>query len=254
MRHASKRLGTSDVSQDKPTRPDSACDDAVRLASHDQAARFKHPIPAGAGDAPICIAGESTRASLEADPAIFAQQPAMSLADIYRDRRTALERYLRRFLGNAEEAADVAQEAFLKVYAAEIGHQTPVSEALLYTAARNLALSELRKRTSRATDAMGDMSELSVEAVGADPEAIASNRQMIASVETAMKKMSPRCLAVFRLRKLDELSHIEIALQMGMTTKSVERHMTHALQLCHEALTNEGSRNGGRRSTPQVRE
>jgi RNA polymerase sigma-70 factor (ECF subfamily) len=178
----------------------------------------------------------------------------MTLADIYRARRTALERYVRRFLGNPEEAADVAQEAFLKVYAAEVGHQTPVSEALLFTAARNLALSELRKRTARATDAMGDMSELGVEAIGSNPEAIASNRQMITAVEAAMKNMSPRCLEVFRLRKLDGLSHLEISQSLGISTKSIERHITHALQLCHEALLHDRSRGSARRLPGRWRE
>ena len=165
----------------------------------------------------------------------------MTLIEIYRQRRKLLERYVNRFLGNAEDSADVAHEAFLRVYAAELGHQTPVSEALLYTAARNLALSELRKRTSRATDSMGDMSELSVEALGSDPESIASNRQMIAAVETAMGRMPPRCLEVFRLRKLEGLSHAEISERLGITTKAVERHVTHALQLCHETLAKERS-------------
>ena len=183
----------------------------------------------------------------------MALQPTMTLVDIYRERRTALERYVRRFLGNAEEAADVTQEAFLKVYAAELGHQTPVSEALLFTAARNLALSELRKRTSRATDAMGDMSELSIEAVGSNPEAIAANRQMITAVESAMKNMSPRCLEVFRLRKLDGLSHLEISQSIGISTKSIERHITHALELCHEALAQDRAR-GGRRPARRSRE
>jgi RNA polymerase sigma factor (sigma-70 family) len=165
----------------------------------------------------------------------------MTLLEIYRQRRIGLERFVRRMLGNADEAADVAQEAFLRVYAAELGHQTPISEALLYTAARNLALTELRKRTSRATDSMADMSELSIEASGSDPEAIASNRQMIAAVELAMTRMPPRCLEVFRMRKIDDLSHADISKRLGISTKSVERHITHALQICHEALTKDCS-------------
>ncbi len=100
----------------------------------------------------------------------------MSLLDIYRARRRALERYVQRLLGNADEAAEVSQEAFLRVYAAELGDQTPVSEALLYTVARNLALSELRKRTSRATDAVGDWDDLRVEDTGPSVETLMQNR------------------------------------------------------------------------------
>lgn len=160
----------------------------------------------------------------------------MSLLDIYRARRRALERYVQRLLGNAEEAADVSQEAFLRVYAAELGDQTPVSEALLYTVARNLALSELRKRTSRATDTVGDWDELRVEDTGLSVETLLQNRQRVAAVEAAMERMAPKCLEVFRLRKIDNLSHAEIARQLDISPKTVERHITRALQLCHEAM------------------
>jgi len=160
----------------------------------------------------------------------------MNLIEIYRQRSKALERYVRRLLGNGADAADVSQEAFLRVYAAELGGQTPVSEALLYTVARNLALSELRKRTTRATDTMGDMDVLGAIAPGASPEAQMEERQLIDAVEAAMQRMAPKCLEVFQLRKIDNLSHAEIGQHMGISTKTVERHITRALQLCHEAL------------------
>ncbi|MBI5268168.1 MAG: RNA polymerase sigma factor [Burkholderiales bacterium] len=161
----------------------------------------------------------------------------MMLIDIYRRRRRDLEHYLRRLLGNGDDAADLTQEAFLRVYAAEVGDRTPAGEALLYTVARNLALSELRKRTSRATDSAGDLADLEVADARADPEALAGHRQRLAAVEAAMARMPPKCLEVFRLRKLDGLSQAEIAIRLGITTHTVERHITRALQLCHQALT-----------------
>lgn len=157
-----------------------------------------------------------------------------------------MERYVRRLLGNGADAADVSQEAFLRVYAAELGGQTQVSEALLYTVARNLALSELRKRTTRATDAMADMDALGLIAPGASPESQMEERQLIDAVETAMRQMAPKCLEAFRLRKLDNLPHAEIARRMDISTKTVERHITRALQLCREALAErESTRRSG---------
>jgi len=147
-----------------------------------------------------------------------------------------LERFVRRILGNQDEAAEVSQEAFLRVYVAELGGQTAVSEALLYTVAKNLALSELRKRTHRATDSLGDMDSLNVVSPDASPETRMEQHQLINAVTEAMDRMAPKCLEVFRLRKIDGLSHAEIGKQLGISNKTVERHITRALQLCHEQL------------------
>lgn len=170
----------------------------------------------------------------------------MNLPELYRQRRKSIERYLRRLLGNGDDAADVSQEAFLRAYAAELGHATPMSEALLYTVARNLALTELRKRTFRATDATEDMAELQLHDPGGNPEVHLERQQMLAAIETAMSRMAPKCLEVFRLRKLEDASHAAIAKQLDISPKTVERHMTRALQLCHEALLENTGQAGGR--------
>ena len=168
----------------------------------------------------------------------------MSLVEIYRSRRSALQRYVRRLLGNDDEAAEVSQEAFLRVYAAEVGAGTPASEALVYTVARNLALSELRKRTARATDAVSDLDELDVGDAMPGPETRLLEKQRIVAVEVAMNRMGPKCLEVFRLRKVESLSHAEIGERLGISKKTVERHMTHALALCNQAM---GEHDEGRR-------
>ena len=160
----------------------------------------------------------------------------MKLTELYRQRHKTLERYVRRLLGNGDDAADVSQEVFLRAYAAELGHATPMSEALIYTVARNLALTELRKRTFRATDAMGDLADLQLHDPGGSPEAHLERQQMIAAIEMAMSRMAPKCLEVFRLRKIEDASHASIAKLLDISQKTVERHMTRALQLCHEAL------------------
>lgn len=175
----------------------------------------------------------------------------MRLTDLYRQRHKALERYVRRLLRNAEDAADVSQEAFLRAYAAELGDATPMSEALLYTVARNLALTELRKRTLRATDATEDMDDLQLHDPAGKPEDQLERRQMIEAIETAMSRMAPKCLEVFRLRKIEDVSHAAIATQLDISTKTVERHMMRALQLCHEALQ-EGTAKSGKPSLALV--
>jgi len=158
----------------------------------------------------------------------------MQVIALYRERQKKLVRYVQRFLRSHAEAEDVSQEAFLRAYAAEVGGATAFSEALLYTVARNLALSELRKRSTRAAEQIDDAGGLAHH--GNDPEAQAIERDMLACVERAMGRMPPKCLEVFKLRKLEDLSHAEISAQLGISVKTIERHLTKALAICRAVM------------------
>lgn len=160
----------------------------------------------------------------------------MGVVALFKNRQKKLVRYVQRLLRNHAEAEEVSQEAFLRAYAAEVGGATEFSEALLYTVARNLALSELRKRTTRATDQLTDFHEQELGYHGNEPEAQAMDRSMIASVERAMLLMPPKCLEVFRLRKIDDLSHAEISEKLGISVKTIERHLTKGLRICRETM------------------
>lgn len=169
----------------------------------------------------------------------------MKLLELYLLHQKKLEKYIRRLIGNREDAADISQEAFLRAYASEIGQATPLSQALIYTVAKNLALSELRKRTFRATDSMGDLSQFEIFDAENTPEVLIQQQQMITAIEMAMSRMPPKCLEVFYLRKIEGVSHQEIAKKLSISTKTAERHITRALQLCQEALIEKTKQKNG---------
>jgi len=58
-------------------------------------------------------------------------------------------------------------------------------------------------------------------------------RRIAAVVET----MPLRCRQVFVLIKLDELSVGETATRLGISQDMVRKHIRHALQICHQALS-----------------
>lgn len=160
----------------------------------------------------------------------------MDVVALFRNRQKKLVRYVQRMLRNHAEAEEVSQEAFLRAYAVEVGGATELSEALLYTMARNLALSELRKRSTRATEQLTDLHEQELDYHDNGPETQAIDRGMIACVERAMLLMPPKCLEVFQLRKIDDLSHAEISEKLGISVKTIERHLTKALRICRETM------------------
>ena len=67
-----------------------------------------------------------------------------------------------------------------------------MSKALLYTVARNQALTELRKRTFRATDTVGEMTDLHLHDPSGSPEAHLEPQKIFAAVELAIDRMAPK--------------------------------------------------------------
>ena len=73
-----------------------------------------------------------------------------AFAEIVRRYRSPITNYLYRFLNDYEEAVDLAQETFVRVYfALERYHTDYAFSTYIYRIATNLAISELRRRKRR---------------------------------------------------------------------------------------------------------
>jgi RNA polymerase sigma-70 factor (ECF subfamily) len=73
-----------------------------------------------------------------------------AFAEVVRRYRNPITNYLYRFLNDYEEAVDLAQETFVRVYfALERYHTEYAFSTYIYRIATNLAISELRKRKRR---------------------------------------------------------------------------------------------------------
>src|SRR3982751_1365418 len=73
-----------------------------------------------------------------------------AFAEIVRRYRNPITNYLYRFLNDYEEAIDLAQETFVRVYfAIERYHTEYAFSTYIYRIATNLAISEIRRRKRR---------------------------------------------------------------------------------------------------------
>lgn len=73
-----------------------------------------------------------------------------AFAEIIRRYRSPITNYLYRFLNDYEEAVDLAQETFVRVYFAIARYHTEYAfSTYIYRIATNLAISELRRRKRR---------------------------------------------------------------------------------------------------------
>lgn len=156
-------------------------------------------------------------------------------ATLYRNTVAPLRRYLTRLLGNSAEAQDVAHDAYIRVYPQADDPKILQPEAVLYTTARRLAINRLKRRS---------ISPISNETATYDTAASATPgvaqqvmaRQELKLLEDAIAQLPPGCRNVLLLRKVELLSHREIADRLGISISTVEKQHVRALRLLRAAL------------------
>lgn len=148
--------------------------------------------------------------------------------------------FLARQLRDRDAAADLAQESYARVYAAQrAGAAVRDPRALLYRVARNLLTDGHRRATVR-RPAGPDEAVVEPDAQpgpqALEPEAAASARQRFEALAATVDGLPPRCREAFVLVKFEGLTHAETAARMGIAVKTVEMQVQIALRACWERL------------------
>lgn len=161
-------------------------------------------------------------------------QPS-EFARLYRATVEPLRRHLARILGNPAEAQDIAHDAYAKVWPVIEKQAAEKPEALLYTTARRLAFNRLkRRRIAPFTSTPADEHISPSAAPGVAEQVMA--RQEWQHLEQAIADLPPGCRSVLLLRKIELLSHQEIADRLGIAISTVEKQHARALRLLRTAL------------------
>jgi RNA polymerase sigma-70 factor (ECF subfamily) len=125
-------------------------------------------------------------------------------------------------LGNKEDAADVAQDAFVRVFQALPGKDASLNfSAYLYRTTHNLAMDAIKQRNRFAAPDALDLAQ--EPALRADPEKVALLAEQQEQAWEATAKLSESHRSVLALRELHDMSYQEIAdvMEMPRTTVGV---------------------------------
>jgi RNA polymerase sigma-70 factor, ECF subfamily len=136
-----------------------------------------------------------------------------------------------RFLGDAMEAEDVAQESFLNILKAAPRYRpTATFRTFIYRILANLCIDRARKKHPAYTDDLSDVSDIS-----SNPTEDLIDKERQTQIRKALDSLPPNQKAAMILRHYEGLSYAEIAQILGVTPKAVERLIGHArtsLQAC----------------------
>ena len=157
-------------------------------------------------------------------PAPTATDPVHAL---YQDHHDWLQGWLRRKLGDVHQAADLAQDTFVRVIVGQQAHAIQEPRAYLTTLAQRVLYNFWRRRELEQAwlDALATLPEEAAPS----PEDYALVREAIEALDQWLDGLAPKVRQVFLLRRLDGLKHAEIAETMGLSVATVERYMKQAL-------------------------
>ena len=206
----------------------------------------REPLLRATRPVPYCVAVSSSSHTAiaqshvpdESDESLIAQVragEARALEQIFRRYSQMLLGAAYRYLAAPDEAEEVVQDLFLWIW--EHRSSWTVSGSLrpyLLLATRNRAFNRLRHRRveHRLTERLqgsSDGGEAVARSRPVDALDVIAGDELSQVVSAAIEALPPRCREVFLGSRRDHLSHHEVAAMLGISTKTVEIHMTRAL-------------------------
>lgn len=154
---------------------------------------------------------------------------------------------LTHLVGNADQAEDLAQEVFLRVYRGRQSYQPDAKfSTWLYTIANNVAANALRGRSRRhevnlvgtASGPLGaqPLEQLATAASGQMPTRQLDKAEMCEVVKAALAGLNDRQRLAILLHKFEDLSYADIAATMDLSTPALKSLLNRARVQLREIL------------------
>ena len=156
------------------------------------------------------------------------------LLKAFERHHSALKRFIARFLSSQHDIEDVAQESFLRAFRAGMDYDVRQPKSFLFRIAKNVAISQLRLKSRQITDSIEEQAgdELMCSEWTLEDDVIARERLGVHC--DAVAALSPQCRRVYLLRKVEGLTHKEIAERLGIGQKTVEKHLYKGIAACDD--------------------
>ena len=152
-----------------------------------------------------------------------------------------------RMCGSADEAADIAQEAFLAAWRGLPSFRGEAGFATwLYRLTSNAAIDYLRRQKKQRGDMSLDDEELGLDAVdsGPSPQETAEGSELRSAVAAGLNQLSEGHRQVLVLREIQGLSYEEIASVLELDIGTVKSRISRARSSLRKILLENGNLSG----------
>lgn len=180
-------------------------------------------------------------AAKEGDRDAFAQLVEHSFSDVYG---------LAVRLCGESDAPDVTQDAYVRAFRAiESFRGDAAFSTWMYRITANVSSTQLQRRRNRRTeplDVVGEVADVRLQ----QPDAAAVSSDLRERADRAIAALPPRLRAVVVLRDVYDLSHVEIAEELGLSVSAAKVRLHRARRQLRATLGGEDLFDHGRPGRP----
>lgn len=184
-----------------------------------------------------------------ADPALSHQASQDSLedhssviAELFRAHNGALVSFLAARLHNAQDARDVAQEAYVRLLQLDTPGALSFLRGYLFKIAENLAIDRIRHRALRVRAAYTEGLLFDELDEGSSPERNLLAQEELSRISARLMELPANCRKAFIMHVLLDRPTKDIAAEMDVSDRMVRNYVTRGVLVC-QAVRDE-MRNG----------
>lgn len=161
----------------------------------------------------------------------------LALEEIFHKYYDGLCRFTLSLTHSRDDVEDLVQDIFVKIWIRRALWSPKGSiSAYLFKAARNQSLNFLKSKKANSISIFADEESLPVEEKEDLIDEI-TGKDAITAAGEAIQKLPERCRLIFTLNRQEGLTYSEIADVLGISEKTVENQVSHALKTLRKALS-----------------
>ena len=155
---------------------------------------------------------------------------AIPLSTLYSEHHGWLYGWLRGKLGNRADAADLAQDTFLRLLGKRDAAPLREPRGYLATIARGLLVDRYRRQALE--QAYLEALAQQAEPVSMCAETHAIIIETLLAVDRLLDSLGARTRSIFLLAQIEELSYADISRRLGVSLPTVKKHLVRAYTEC----------------------
>ena len=128
--------------------------------------------------------------------------------------------------GNEEVATDIAQDTFMRIWEKQMSIDSKTAKGLLFKIAGDLFVTQYRREKL----VFNFFNAFQPNQKSITPEDEIYFQELTRAYEKALNSMPEKQRTVFLMNRIDELKYKEIADQLGLSVKAIEKRMSQALE------------------------